>query len=137
VEIFQGGSTAHPDDWPSLHEVATSFIDCEISSTGSWLDIGRGFEDEQDLDAVLVSSEKLSAPISWSSLVQKTAKQGAPAKLPAAGVKVPPLLPPCISSKEGTSLQPDDKDFVLECLENRRLRPQSTRGCTQRLRAKG
>eukprot|EP00931_Biecheleriopsis_adriatica_P058686 TRINITY_DN34_c0_g1_i1.p1 TRINITY_DN34_c0_g1~~TRINITY_DN34_c0_g1_i1.p1 ORF type:complete len:185 (+),score=18.68 TRINITY_DN34_c0_g1_i1:250-804(+) len=137
AEVCRNSSIAQSDDWPSLHEAITSFVDCEISSEGSWLDVGAGFEEEHDLDAVLVAPGKVSAPTSWLSLAKKAAMQSVPAKLPAAGVKVPPLLPSVVKSKGSTSWQPYDEDFGLECLVTSRVRLQSKRGSTRRLCAKG
>jgi len=147
-ECFKS-SAMQGDDWPSLRESATSFVDCEISSTGSaWLDV-EGTDlvvAHGEPDVMIVSSVEGTAPLSWSLRAKSVANQGAIAKIPASGTMMPPLwrsrtsLWRCgplwrIRNDEASIPEEiEDEDLDLNNLEIRRLQPQCSKGSTQRHR---
>merc|ERR1712232_765154 len=123
------------DDWPSLHEATHSFVDCEISSLGSWLDISNEEGTALDESSIIVINppEQLSNG-SWAARAKAVASQGPAASVPAAGFVAP--SPQVLKSKKHKDVQDtsisDVDDSVLDCLEERRLCPRLPRSVHRR-----
>jgi hypothetical protein len=135
-ECFKS-SAMQGDDWPSLRESATSFVDCETSSTGSaWVDV-KGTDlvvAHGEPDVMIVSSGEGTAPLSWSLRAKSVANQGAIAKIPASGAMMPPLWRSLAKTEASIPEEIEDEDLDLMNLETRRLQPQCSKGSTQRHR---
>lgn len=135
-----GDTEVLKDDWPSLHEATHSFVDCEISSLGSWLDIGN--EESTVLDescVVVVNPAEQRSVGSWAARAKAVASQGPAASVPAAGFVAPSQQ--VLQSKKHKDVQEasisDVDDSVLDCLEERRLCPRLPRSSQRRRSGRG
>lgn len=142
VAIDETAITTKGGDWPSLRDALHSFVDCEISSVGSsWLEIGDTEVVLEEGDVSIVHLSEQPAPPSWAARAKGIAANGPAATLPSAGVALPPPLQKTHAAKHAESDKeagkPDDENWDLLCLEDRRLHPTFDRGSTRRRRRCG
>lgn len=118
-------------DWPSLLEAVESWTACEVSSNGSsWLDVVGTQESEPESELLTVTASGPKQTLSWLARA-KSGTAGPAPRIPANGVRVPPLWE--IKAAARPAAAEVDLEDDLDC---RRHARQVARDVAQRRRVK-
>ncbi|CAE7229778.1 unnamed protein product [Symbiodinium natans] len=117
-------------EWPSLPEALDDFVDCDTVSLSSWLDVGEpNWACDEETGAVIVCPEENKTP-TWAERARLHAERSSKPR----GVPIPPFVRVAAQKATLQILTPVAEEDALDELERRRLRPEVSRGTTQRRR---